>query len=128
MEETTNNQNQNSEQQKMHNDPVKDFTAGGTNNNTIMGILSYLGPLVLIPYLTNKTDEFVKFHTKQGLVLFGIEIVVWLLGSMMYGMMMIGSILNLITLILTIIGIVNVVQGHKKELPVVGAWANNIKI
>ena len=126
--EETNNQNQNNQNGAMHNDPVKDFTAGSGNNNTVMGVLSYLGPLVLIPYLTNKSDEFVKFHTKQGMVLFGIEIVVWLIGSMMYSMMMIGSLLNLATLVLTIIGIVNVVQGNKKELPVVGAWAENIKI
>lgn len=124
----TNNQNQ-AEQttnNTMHNDPVKDFTAGSGNNNTVMGVLAYIGPLVIVPYLTSKNNDFVKFHTKQGLVLFGIEIIIMILGNMMY-LWMLGSLLNLATLILSIIGIVNVIQGEKKELPFIGSWASSLK-
>lgn len=123
-----NSDTQNSSQSQNNSapkDPVMDFTKN--DNGTIMGVLSYMGPLVLIPYLMNKDNEFVKFHTKQGLVLFGIEILVMIVGSMMY-LWMLGSLLNLATLILAIIGIVNVVQGQKKELPVVGSLAHSIKI
>ena len=118
----SNGQSQNESSQK---DPVLDFTKG--NNSTVMGVLSYLGPLVIIPYLMEKKDEFVRFHTKQGLVLFGLEVVVMILGSMMY-LYMIGTLFNLVTLVLSIIGIVNVVQGQRKELPVIGSLANSIKI
>ncbi|KND52113.1 MAG: hypothetical protein AB198_00900 [Parcubacteria bacterium C7867-003] len=120
------NQSNNSPEGNVHNDPVMDFTKGN-NNNLVMGVLSYLGPLVLIPYLTNKNNEFVKFHTKQGLVLFGIEVLIMFLGSMM-SLMLVQKLLNLGALILTIIGIVNVVQESKKELPLVGNWANSLNI
>lgn len=125
--EDTNNQN-NSEQtnSSMHSDPVKDFTSGAQNNDTVMGVLSYLGPLVLVPYLMNKNNDFVKFHTKQGLVLFGVEIVAMLVSSMMF-LWMISGLINLAAVVFTIIGIVNVVQGQKKELPIIGAWASSLK-
>lgn len=108
-----------------HKDPVLDFTKG--NNTTVMGVLAYIGPLVIIPFLMEKKDEFVKFHTKQGIVLFGLELVIMVLGSMMY-LFMLGILFNLATLVLSIIGIVNVVQGQKKELPVIGSLAHSIKI
>lgn len=88
--------------------------------NTLMGILSYIGPLVIIPFFVAKEDPFVKFHIKQGLVLFIASIIVWVLGSMFYGLWMIFQIINLAILILAILGIVNVVRGEEKELPLVG--------
>lgn len=123
-ENRTNNGDQNQGGSE-HKDPVLDFTKG--NNSTVMGVLSYIGPLVLVPFLMEKKDEFVKFHTKQGLVLFGIEILVVILGSMMF-MSALQTLLHLAALVLSIIGVVNVVQGQKKELPVIGTLAQNIKI
>ncbi len=104
--------------------PVMDFTKG--NNNTIMAAISYIGPLVVFSYLMGKNNEFVRFHAKQGMVVFGLEILVWILGSMLYSMWVVMNLLNLVTLVLSIMGIVNVIQGQKKELPVVGGWAKNI--
>ncbi len=98
------------------------------DNHTILGILSYLGPLVIVPYLMGKDIPFVKFHAKQGLVLFGIEIIVWILGSVSFSFWMILSIINLATLILSIIGIVHVIQRKEKELPVVGSLSRYIKM
>jgi uncharacterized membrane protein len=98
------------------------------NNNTIMGVLSYLGPLVIIPYLVGRNNSFVKFHIKQGLVVFGLEVIVWLLGFMVGPLWILLSIVNLATLILSIIGIINVVQGKEKVLPLVGGFAQNFKI
>ena len=103
-------------------------SAQKTQNNTLMGILSYIGPLVIIPYLTTKEDPFVKFHIEQGLVLFVIEIAVWILGMFMFPFWMIASLINLATFILSIIGIINVTQGKQKELPIVGMWSKHIKI
>lgn len=93
------------------------------DNRTLMGVLAYLGPLVIVSYLMAKDDSFVKFHIKQGLVLLVIEIIVWVLGSMSWSLYMLLNLLNLATLILAIIGIVNVVQGREKELPLVGQFS-----
>ncbi len=96
--------------------------------NILMGILAYLGILIIIPYLVAKNDPFVKFHIRQGLVLLVIEVIVSILGIIFWPMRAIISIINLVTLILTIIGIVNVVQGQEKELPLVGNYARYFNI
>jgi uncharacterized membrane protein len=43
-----------------------------------MILLSYLWPLALIPLLVEKEDQEVQWHAKHGLVLFGLEIVVFI--------------------------------------------------
>lgn len=123
-ENQTNNTNQDEQNQSMHNDPVKNFTSG--NNNTFLAVISYIGPLVIFSYLMSKDSEFVRFHAKQGMVVFGIEVIMWIISSMMYSMWMVLNVVNLATLILSIIGIVNAVQGNKKELPLVGGWAKMV--
>lgn len=97
-------------------------------NNTAMGILAYIGPLVIIPWLTVKDDPFVKFHVRQGLVLLVIEVAVWILGTMMWQFWAIWNLVNLAVFVLAIIGIINVSQGKQKELPVVGSFGSHFKI
>ena len=96
-------------------------------NKTLMGILSYIGPLVIISYFTSKDDPFVKFHIKQGLVLLVIEVAVWVLGMMFWPLWLLLNLVNLATFILSILGIVNVVQGKEKMLPLVGDYAKYFK-
>jgi uncharacterized membrane protein len=92
-------------------------------NRTLMGVLAYLGILIIIPFLMAKDDPFVKFHLKQGLLLVIAEIAVWALGTMLWSMWMLLQLVDLIALILAIIGIVNVVQGKEQELPFIGSLA-----
>ena len=94
-----------------------------------MGVLCYLGFLVLIPLFTEaKNDTFVAFHIRQGLVLFVIEIVAWFLAEFIFPFLLLYQIINLCVVILSIIGIINVAQGEKKELPMVGQLAHSFKI
>jgi uncharacterized membrane protein len=95
------------------------------DNKTLMGALAYLGPLVIIPYLTAKDDAFVKFHIKQGLVLLVIEAIIWILGMWVWMLWPILQLVNLATIILAILGIVNVVNKKQQELPVVGKFASH---
>ncbi len=97
-------------------------------NNKLMAILAYIGPLVIVSYLTAKDQPFVKFHIKQGLVLLVIEVIVYMLGMGMYGLWPIPRLINLAMLILSIIGIVNVTKNLEKELPLVGQFAKHFNI
>ena len=93
--------------------------------NKVMAVLAYIGPLLIVSYLTAKDDPMVKFHIKQGLVLLVIEVALWVLGSVFIPFL--WQILNLINLgvvILSIIGIVNVLQGKEKELPLIGKFSS----
>lgn len=98
-------------------------------NSTLMGVLCYLGILVLIPYFSGGKSDFVKFHAGQGLTLFILEIVTWLLfGMIIPGLWIIGNILNLVWLVLSIMGIVNVVNNQKKELPVIAQLTKKLNL
>jgi uncharacterized membrane protein len=50
----------------------------GSENRTLMLVLSYLGLLALIPLLVEKEDAELQWHAKHGLVLFVLEIGVML--------------------------------------------------
>lgn len=96
--------------------------------NTLMGILAYLGILVVIPYAMAKDEPFVKFHIKQGLVLLVIEIIVWVLSVMFWQLGIILTVINLAILAFIILGIVNVVQGKEQELPFIGKFSSYFRI
>lgn len=92
------------------------------HKNTIMAVLSYIGPLVIIPYFTVKGDSFVKFHIKQGIVLLIVWIIIWFTGMVLWQFWMIMNLLNLLAFILMVIGIINVLQGRERNLPFVGKF------
>lgn len=94
-------------------------------NQTLMGVLAYLGILILVPYFMAKGNPFVKFHIKQGLVLVVAELIIWVLRSMFwsYSMFSLMQLLNLAVVVFVIIGIMNVVQGKEKELPLIGYFS-----
>jgi uncharacterized membrane protein len=98
------------------------------SQKTVMGILAYLGILVVIPYMTSKEDPFVKFHIRQGLVLLVIEVVIWLLGMVFWPLWILLNLVNLAVLVLAIMGIVNVVKNQEKKLPLVGDYAKYFNI
>lgn len=96
--------------------------------NTLMGVFAYIGPLIVVSFIVAKDDPFVKFHIKQGLVLFVIEVAVWFLTSVFWPLWFILNLVNLAALVLAIIGIVNVVHGKQKELPFVGQYAKHFPL
>ena len=135
-------------------DETKNFDKKDIESGKGMAIISYLGFLSLIPYLSEKKNKYVRFHAAQGLNLFILEMIY----SVVYGILTsvikvkgscgagyYGSLadafgvtckvtpwwitvpLGIIGLgftVLAIIGIVNACQDKAKELPIV----NQIKI
>lgn len=96
--------------------------------NIAMAVLAYIGPLVVVSYLTAKDDSFVKFHIKQGLVLFTAEVVLSFTKSMFWSFGMFWVLINFAISVLVIIGIINAIQGKEIELPIVGEFAKYFKI
>ena len=107
------------------------------DTNTLLGILSYLPILCVVPLLTKKDNDFVYFHAKQGLALFGVEIIVYIISTILRAsifslgfLVVLNVIFTLIDLglvVLALIGIVNVTQNQKKELPLIGQFATKLK-
>jgi len=74
-------------------------------------------------------DAFVKYHTKQGLTLFLlavlINIIYWILPF--YFWWRINWLLSLAVLVLLIIGICNAAGGKQKPLPIIGKFSDIFK-
>lgn len=85
--------------------------------NKGMGVLAYLGLLVLIPIFAAKESAFARFHANQGLVLLVCEFAFWIVGKVFD---FVGTLGGIFTFVLAVIGIINAVRGQAKELPVVG--------
>lgn len=93
--------------------------------NTLMAILAYIGPLILVSYLLAKDDAFVKFHIKQGLLLVIGEVATWMIMVTIWVLFPLLQLVNLAILVLAIIGIVRAAQGQTKELPLIGHLAKS---
>jgi len=95
--------------------------------NTGMAVVAYI--IFFIPLLTDsKNDPFVKYHVKQGLVLFIASIIVWFIARVIPVLgFIVSQILNIAILVLLIIGIINAVNGEQKPLPLIGQFADKFK-
>ncbi len=114
---TPQDQQQNQIQQVGGTDTVRD-------QDKIQLVLSYFGCLALIPFLTVKDSDFVKFHAKQGLVLnIGGGILLTIIG-MIPVVGLIGCLLGPALLVVDILGIVKSLKGERWRIPVVADLAD----
>ncbi len=110
--------------ERAYTTPLDDpYTAdpADAEQNKVMGILAYLGILVLVPLLTAKQSRFAMFHANQGLILFILWIAMWVVWMLpIIGWIAIFG--NLFALLLMVVGIINAAGGKMKPLPVVGGF------
>ena len=117
-------------------DSTDKMDAKDIEENKVMGVLAYIGILVLIPLFAAPKSKFAKYHCNQGLMLFIIEAVC---GAIFYSLGMIptigwifstiGGLIDLVCLFFLVIGIINVANGKARELPLIGGvkiinWEN----
>ena len=111
------------------NNPVQNTPVVGGGKNTTMAIIAYI--IFFVPLLTGdaKKDPFVKYHVKQGLVLFLLAVLINVVGMIIpfYFWYSISWILSLGVLVLLILGIVNAAGGKQEPLPVIGKFADVFK-
>ena len=96
-----------------------------SQHHALLGILAYLGPLVIVPLIASPKDPFIKFHSKQGLILLALGLVLGVLMPMfgIWSFWFLWGVVKLLVLVLAIIGIMNVLGGREKELPLIGHLA-----
>ena len=108
-------------------DRTAEFDAEDIKKNKIMGILSYLSFLVVIPMFAAKDSKWARFHANNGLILaileMGLCILFGLLGMIPYAgfiLWIIGWMCCLVPIALSVFGIIFAVQGKARDLPVIG--------
>lgn len=103
-------------------------SVGGTDTvrdqDKIMLVLAYLGILALIPLLTVKDSDYVKWHAKQGLVLglgsFVVMSILVMLGPLAFA----NCLLAPATLVLIVLGIMKAMGGVRWRIPLVADIAD----
>jgi uncharacterized membrane protein len=95
-----------------------------SDNDKLMGVLAYLGILVIVPILAGGNSKFVKYHANQGLVNLLFAIALGVLGFVMTFavpfLAMLLYLLYFVPTIFAILGIINVINGEQKPLPLIG--------
>ncbi len=84
--------------------------------NKDIAALSYAWILSLVVFFTRRNSPFVRFHAKQGIVLFILSIAFWMVPF-------VGRMLELVVLAFCALGFINAAQGKWKDLPLIGAAA-----
>ena len=115
-------------------DRTAGFDAADIKENKLMGILSYISFLVVIPLFGAKSSKWARFHANNGLILAITELGIWIFFGLL-GMIpnagvilwIIGWICSLVPLALSVFGIIFAAQGKARELPVIGGKIKIIK-
>jgi uncharacterized membrane protein len=98
--------------------------ASDAQENKYTAIFSYIYILFLIPLLAKRDSKFCQFHAKQGLVLFVIDIV----ASLFVWIPIVGQLLMIALAIISVIGIIKVLNGEYWKIPYIYDWSEKIKI
>ena len=94
---------------------------GGGSDNKGMAYIAYI--IFFIPLLTDaKNDPFVKYHVKQGLVLWIAGIILAIINIIPIIGQIIWMIGAIYLFVCWIIGLVNVSKGEKKPMPGIGQF------
>jgi len=93
-------------------------------DNKNITVLSYVWILCLVPLLGKRNSKFAQFHAKQGLVLFGIEI----LASFFFWFQPFHSMVMLVFFVISVLGIVKVLNGEWWKIPYIYDWSKKFNI
>jgi uncharacterized membrane protein len=116
----------------IHQGTVENSGSKSRSSGNLIAIFAYLGIFIIVPFLTGSNNQpFVKFHIKQGLALIIFDVVGWIVAAIIGWVPLIGGLITslwaITSIILVIVGIINVLQGNEKELPLIGQYARNFK-
>lgn len=102
-------------------DESADFDPADIDKNKIFAAIAYLGILVLIPIFAAKGSKFARFHSNQGLILFIIDIILYILVKIPV-IKFFAYIADIAVFALAIYGIINAITGKAKRLPFIGKF------
>ena len=106
------------------------LSVGGTDTvreqDKIMLVLSYLGVLALIPLLTVKDSDFVKWHAKQGLILGVGGFIVMTLLAFLGPLGFTNCLLAPGIFVLCVMGIIKAMSGARWRIPLVADLADKL--
>ncbi len=121
--------------------PVETSVSEAVIEDRIFAALSYISVLFVVPWVLRSDNEDIKFHVRQGVVLFGAEVVVWfalaildaflaaiLSGGEIWLVRMLGALAWILFMAVSLAGVYFASVGKRWPLPVIGRLARRIKV
>ncbi len=112
-----------------------------SGEDKVFAALSYISVMFIIPLILRHDQDEVYFHARQGMVLFGAEVVVWfvlfmlesfvvaLMPTTSFGLVSIlGAAAWILFVVLSTIGIYFIFRNKKWEMPILGKIAKRIEV
>ena len=139
----------------MTDTPTKERDSTGpeqtSSDAVLLAAIGYVPLLFFLPLFVGSKEQFAKFHGRQSLVMFGavllfnlmVGITDLVLGRILGGMIVIGFffkavawlihypagfVVALAYMVLVIVGIVQAATGQYFRIPVVGAYAERLRL
>ncbi len=112
-----------------------------SGEDKVFAALSYISVMFIIPLILRHDQDEVYFHARQGMVLFGAEVVVWfvlfmlesfvvaLMPTTSFGLVsVLGAAAWILFVALSMIGIYFIFRNKKWEMPILGKIAKKIEV
>ena len=91
--------------------------SGNGKTYAIVAYITWVGWIIALLLNQEKKDELARFHLRQSLLI----MLFWLISFIP----IVGWIIGLAMVVFWIMGLISAINGEKKEVPIIGAWAQN---
>jgi len=85
-------------------------------STAIIAYITWVGLIIALIMNMDAKNDFAKFHIKQALLLF-------IFATVLSWIPIIGWIIGIILFVFWIMGLIYAINGEKKEIPLIGSWA-----
>lgn len=96
--------------------------------NKVIAAIGYVGIFCLLPLILKKDSPFAHHHGKQGLVLCIAWVAIVIVGWIPVLGWLVGFLGSIAVLVLSVIGIIQALQGNMWEAPIVGNLAKKLNL
>jgi len=102
--------------------PAKKMNTGSNTDSdgktiAIVSYITWIGWIIALIMNNDKKNDFARFHIRQSLII--------MIGSLLTWIRYVGWIWGIFLLVLWIIGLIAAINGEKKQVPVLGALAQD---
>jgi uncharacterized membrane protein len=92
----------------------------------LLGAIAYLGVFCLIPLIIKSKNDFIRFHARQGLILFLAEIIFTLILIIPFFGWLISLLGWFVCGLVSITAIIKTLQGKSWKIPVLNKFSYKI--
>lgn len=94
----------------------------------LLALLCYLGILVFVPLILKPKSDFVRFHLRQGITIFALEVILLFIAIIPLVGLVLAILGWLIAGFLSLVGLIQVIRGKYYKIPLINFLADKFKI